>query len=109
MQTWLFETDEFQAWLRERNPYAELDSAEVGENSRCAVCGSERGFGVRFFGPVCGLCIAYEYGVDSQERRLVLLVSKLLRTLTHDAPNRNQTLLRQLLVDVEASLASIAE
>lgn len=109
VHTWLFETEDFQAWLKERNPYANLDPAEVGDDLGCAACGSERSFGMRFFGPVCGFCVAYEYGVDSQERRLASLLGGLLRALAEDAPDRNQRLLRQLLMDLEASLAATSE
>lgn len=108
MDIWIFDGDEFQDWLRHRNPHAGIEPVGAEVRATCAGCGTRRDDVTYFDGSVCGYCLAYEFGVDSQERLTCSVVTGLLRTLSEDAPDRNQRLLRQLVSDAGATLAARA-
>lgn len=97
--TWLFESREFKEWLSQRSPYE--DEAR-GDRTACTSCGTplaEVGFSL---GAVCGFCLAYEYGVDSQERMMAAAACDLVASLAEGSLDTVQPVLRRLV----AALAS---
>lgn len=103
LSVWIFEDEEFQTWLEQRGPYESQLTSDT-THSRCISCSSDLN-GVDYSkGPVCGYCLAYQFGLDSQERMLAEVASGLVRTLLHDDIDQVQQVFRQLLNDLNAVL-----
>lgn len=107
MAIWLFEDEEFRNWLERRGPYGAEHLLDHAEMERCISCGTDLLEAGYRHGPVCGYCLAYQFGIDSQERMLTEAVADLVRTVTRSDLDNNQRLFRQMLSDLRASLAGI--
>lgn len=99
--------EEFKRWLNERSPY-DRPEFEDNEASECTSCGDSLRASKYSMGVVCGHCLAYEFGVDSQERMLAEAAVDMVRTLIAADIDQAQRLIRQLLNDLNATLSGIS-
>jgi hypothetical protein len=104
---WMFDTEEFQTWLAERD--AGVGSREIppGLQERCLSCGTKLELVPYADQLTCGFCLAYEFGSDNQHNRFLGAISGLARVAGSGDPDVLRYVGKQLVEDVHSTLSVV--